>query len=181
MAADKKKTRGGADEDEALFRRAAGKVRRLQSDRVHHARKRPRPGPRTDPGAAGSGKDTISGPEAISETAGALHYAAPGVQNRVVRRLKRGQISVEDEIDLHGMRVTEAGDRLAGFLSDCARRELRCVRIIHGKGLRAGGSVLKENVVRWLRSRSDVLAYCSAHPRDGGTGAVNVLLKKSNA
>jgi len=95
-----------------------------------------------------------------------------------MRKLKRGQFDIEDELDLHGMRVKEAGQTLESFLSKCSNHGRRCVRIIHGKGLRTGGSVLKENVAQWLRLRSDVVAFCSAQPNDGGTGAVYVLLKK---
>ena len=101
-----------------------------------------------------------------------------GVQRKLVRQLKRGQIKIEEELDLHGMRVREAGVALDRFLSECSERGLRCVRIIHGKGLRSGGSVLKENVDQWLRLRSDVVAFSSAPPNDGGTGAMYVLLKK---
>ncbi|MGH8274288.1 MAG: Smr/MutS family protein [Gammaproteobacteria bacterium] len=110
----------------------------------------------------------------------ALAYVAPGVQKRVIRRLRRGQISVEAVLDLHGMTLAEAREEFARFLVNARARDLTCVRIIHGKGFRSGrrGPVLKRAVARWLSDRHEVLAYASARPMDGGTGAVYVLLRK---
>jgi DNA-nicking Smr family endonuclease len=85
---------------------------------------------------------------------------------------------IQDELDLHGLIVPDARAILAEFLASCARRGLRCVRIIHGKGLRSrnGQPVLKQKVAKWLMQRDDVLAYCQARPVDGGGGAAVVLL-----
>jgi DNA-nicking Smr family endonuclease len=83
------------------------------------------------------------------------------------------------EADLHGMRIHEAQRLLEDFLRDCRAGGLRCVRVIHGKGLRSSGghAVLKWEVDRLLRGHEAVMAFCSAQPRDGGTGAVYVLLR----
>ena len=180
MCADQKKPAPEQDDDGALFRRAAGRVRRLHDDRVRHERKRPRPAPRSRGDAEpGEGNGDPYASDAPSSH-GPLFYASPGVQRKVIRKLKRGQIRVEDEMDLHGMRVRQAGEALERFLSECTDRGVRCVRVIHGKGLRSGGSVLKENVATWLKLRGDVVAFCSATATDGGTGAVYVLLKKNS-
>lgn len=178
MCAFRKKPNPEHDDEAELFRRAAGSVRPLQSDRVQHERRRPKPAPsdRVDGNFPVDDRDPYA--TETPSAHGPLFYASPGVQHRLIRKLKRGQFDVEDELDLHGMRVKEAGQTLEGFLSKCSERGRRCVRIIHGKGLRTGGSVLKENVAQWLRLRSDVVAFCSAQPNDGGTGAVYVLLKK---
>lgn len=108
----------------------------------------------------------------------AAAFLRPGLQRRVLRKLKRGQYSVGAEIDLHGTTVAVAKRVLDDFLADCHRHHLHCVRIIHGKGRRSSnrGPVLKGKVDHWLRRRADVLAFCSARPVDGGTGALYVLL-----
>jgi DNA-nicking Smr family endonuclease len=107
-------------------------------------------------------------------------YARPGLQRTVMRRLRRGDYRIGAELDLHGMTADAARGELARFLREAIGRELRCVRIIHGKGLgsEGRGPVLKPRVARWLRQRDDVLAYCSARPADGGTGALYVLLRR---
>jgi len=107
-----------------------------------------------------------------------LVYHRAGVQMSVLKKLRRGQYRVQSEIDLHGLTVVEAKQVLRDFLADALDRRLRCVRIIHGKGLRSGhrGPVLKGVVSSVLRRVGAVVAYVSARQVDGGTGAVYVLL-----
>ncbi len=97
----------------------------------------------------------------------------------MLRRLRRGHYRVDGNLDLHGMNRARAQQAVAGVLADCAVRDRRCVRIVHGKGNGSpnSGPVLKRLLDGWLRRRRDVLAYCSARPADGGTGAVYVLLR----
>ena len=92
----------------------------------------------------------------------------------------RGRVAVRGQLDLHGMRSDEAHAALRDFLQEAQRRGLTCVRVIHGKGLRSSNRepVLKPKLARWLRQWEAVLAYCSAPPVAGGTGAVYVLLRK---
>jgi DNA-nicking Smr family endonuclease len=177
MCADQRKPKPDHDDDATLFRRAAAGARRLHSDRAHLDADRPRPAPRHRP-AEGSTERTDPYANYASSDQGLLFHASPGVQRRVIRMLKRGQIRIEDQLDLHGMRVKQAGEALESFLTNCSERGLRCVRVVHGKGLRTGGSVLRQNVATWLRLRNDVVAFCSATPNDGGSGAVYVLLRK---
>jgi DNA-nicking Smr family endonuclease len=107
-----------------------------------------------------------------------LVFAREGVQSTILRKLRRGQYRVQAEIDLHGLTVAEAKEALRTFLANALARHIRCVRIIHGKGLRSGhrGPVLKGAVSSVLRRVGPVLAYVSARQVDGGTGAVYVLL-----
>jgi DNA-nicking Smr family endonuclease len=107
-----------------------------------------------------------------------ISFRREGVQDRVLRRLKRGEYRVEDVCDLHGLRVEEAKQALREFLAQALARHLRCVRIIHGKGHGSGnrGPVLKNAVNMLLRNTAPVLAFTSARRVDGGTGAINVLL-----
>ena len=108
-----------------------------------------------------------------------LSYTRPGVGSDVVRKLRKGHWVIQDEFDLHGMRRDEARQALADFLREVTRRGLRCIRVVHGKGL---GSVNKEPVLKgmvhkWLVQKEEVIAFCQAKAVDGGSGAVIVLLK----
>ena len=111
-------------------------------------------------------------------TGEALAFHRPPIAAAVLRRLRRGDYRVQREIDLHGMTVVEAKLALREFLVSALEQRVRCVRIVHGKGLRSGhrGPVLKAAVNSVLRRTGAVLAYVTARPVDGGTGAVYVLL-----
>lgn len=116
---------------------------------------------------------------AVVDAGDELSFRRQGVRDDTARKLRRGQIPVQAELDLHGLTRHAAHDALRRFLNDCVLRNLRCVRVIHGKGLRSGlaGPVLKIVVNQWLRNIENVAAFASARPVDGGTGAVYVLLK----
>jgi DNA-nicking Smr family endonuclease len=116
--------------------------------------------------------------EWLVETGDELLFRRAHVPAKVLERLRRGEYAVEDEIDLHGLTSVAARDALREFLGEALLRRLRCVRVVHGKGLRSGprGPVLKHAVNVWLRRVDRVLAFASAPRRDGGTGAVYVLL-----
>jgi len=107
-----------------------------------------------------------------------LSYRRNGIQDAVMRRLRRGHYRVESELDLHGLIVPEAKQALREFLARAIARQCRCVRIIHGKGLGSGprGPVIKQAVNVILRRTEPVVAFCSARQVDGGTGAIYVLL-----
>jgi DNA-nicking Smr family endonuclease len=116
--------------------------------------------------------------ELLVETGDELLFRRATISGRTLRRLQRGEFRVEDEIDLHGLVSVEAREELRTFLNEAVHRGFRCVRVIHGKGLRSGprGPVLKHAVNTWLRKTHAVLAFASARQVDGGTGAVYVLL-----
>jgi DNA-nicking Smr family endonuclease len=126
----------------------------------------------TDSGEAASLDDAVAGSAALS-------FQRGGVRMQVMRRLKRGLIPTDDELDLHGLTQTAARDELADFIARSRDSGHRCVRVIHGKGYRSGarGPVLKTAVNLWLRRHTDVIAFSSARAIDGGTGAVYVLLR----
>jgi DNA-nicking Smr family endonuclease len=107
-----------------------------------------------------------------------LTFRRPQVQPAVLRKLRRGEYRVQREIDLHGLTVAEAKPALRNFLIHALEQHVRCVRIVHGKGLRSGhrGPVLKAAVSSVLRRTGAVLAFVSARQVDGGTGALYVLL-----
>jgi DNA-nicking Smr family endonuclease len=106
-------------------------------------------------------------------------FLRPGLGGDVLVRLRRGHWSVQGELDLHRLTSSEAHDALADFLCDARGRGLRCVRVIHGKGLSSPNRepVLKSKVRRWLSQWDEVLAYCEPPRHGGGGGAVVVLLK----
>lgn len=110
-----------------------------------------------------------------------LSYRAPGIGPDVLRKLRRGEWSMQAQIDLHGHRVEEAREALAAFLREAVKRGLRCVRVVHGKGLGSAGKVpvLKDKVRGWLAQRDEVIAFCQPRGADGGAGAVIVLLRPS--
>jgi DNA-nicking Smr family endonuclease len=114
----------------------------------------------------------------VSDTGDEISFRRAGVQDNVMRKLKRGEYRVEEVCDLHGLRVEEAKTALRMFLAEALARRLHCVRIIHGKGKGSGprGPVIKTAVNMILRKTAPVLAFTSARRIDGGTGAINVLL-----
>jgi DNA-nicking Smr family endonuclease len=175
------KSRQPTNEDAALFRRAIGKVRPLAHDRAQQPRAAPkaRPRPLEAPPVEDSLPDSAL-PE-LPERGEAMQFVRPGLQRRLTRRLRRGQLRIEEDLDLHGLTVSGAKRALERFLAECQASGRRCVRVVHGKGAGSatGRPVIKSHVDRWLRLRPEVLAFCSALPRDGGTGAVYVLLRSA--
>ncbi|HEX3848946.1 MAG TPA: Smr/MutS family protein [Steroidobacteraceae bacterium] len=136
--------------------------------------------PAVDARTRGGGADPADRDAGQVTREGALSFQRPGLGAAVIRRLRRGLIPVDDELDLHGHTESEARDRLAWFLAESRDAGHRCVRIVHGKGYRSGarGPVLKSAVNAWLRRHLDVIAFVSARPIDGGTGALYVLLRR---
>ena len=108
-----------------------------------------------------------------------LVYVRAGVPVQVLKQLRRGHWVVQDDLDLHGMTSSEARIATGVFLAECVQHGVRCVRIVHGKGLRSPNRqpVLKRKLGHWLVVRDEVLAFCEARPVDGGSGAVVVLLR----
>ena len=167
-----------------LFRRSIGEVTPLPD---HGRVQQPRPDP--EPIAqqflnderealAASLSDEID-VERLLEHDEALSFRRPGIAQETLARLRRGQWVAQARLDLHGLRREEARDAVARFLPQAVRDGLRCVRIIHGKGLGSINRkpVLKDKVLRWLVQRDEVIAFCQAPPHAGGAGALLVLLR----
>jgi len=110
-----------------------------------------------------------------------LSFRRTGMGPDVTRRLRAGQWSIQRQLDLHGLRVDEAREALGQFIRLAHRTGLRCVRVVHGKGLGSPGKtpVLKGRVQGWLVQKKEVLAFVQARPADGGAGALVVLLAPS--
>ncbi|AEI66475.1 Smr/MutS family protein [Corallococcus macrosporus] len=126
---------------------------------------------------AGQGDFDVSGTDEFIEGAG------PGIDRNLLRALRRGDFTVQGRLDLHGKTQVEARDALERFLSDSRRAKQRCVLVVHGRGLNSKDQipVLKERLKGWLSEKRIgrmVLAFATARPQDGGTGAVYVLLRR---
>lgn len=129
-------------------------------------------------------RDTLSDDPAWAqglETGEELQFRRNGLSTQYLRRLRRGHWKIQAHLDLHGLTSTEARQHTAAFLGEALRQGLRCVRIVHGKGLSSPNRepVLKKKVASWLAQREEVLAYCQAPAHEGGGGAVLVLLRGS--
>ncbi|HYD96349.1 MAG TPA: Smr/MutS family protein [Noviherbaspirillum sp.] len=117
--------------------------------------------------------------DTLLDTDHELSYARPGIGPEILRKLRRGEWVIQAQLDLHGMRREEAREALADFLRNAVKRGMRCVRVVHGKGL---GSVNKEPVLKskvrsWLVQKEEVIAFCQARAAEGGAGALVVLLR----
>jgi DNA-nicking Smr family endonuclease len=168
-------------EEARLFREAVRGVRPLRQHSVPPRKPKVRPRARfarADRAAVLRESLDPEGPDPEQFTGEALAFHRSQIPAAILRRLRRGDYRVQREIDLHGMTVAEAKLALREFLVSALEQNVRCVRIVHGKGLRSGhrGPVLKAAVSAVLRRTGAVLAYVSARPVDGGTGAVYVLL-----
>lgn len=119
----------------------------------------------------------------LLETDEHLSFRRPGIGPDVTRRLRRGDWAIQRELDLHGLRSDEARDALGRFVREAHRQGLRCVRVVHGKGLGSPGKepVLKHKVHSWLIQKNQVLAFVQARPAEGGAGALVVLLRPVHA
>ncbi len=168
----------------SLFQAAVGAVKPLPDKRtVHHAPKKPEPIPKQHQlDEAAALQEALSDEVDVTtllDTDEHLSFRRPGVGPDVAQKLRRGQWSIQRQVDLHGMRTDEAREALTTFIRDAHKQGIRCVRVVTGKGLGSPGKapVLKEKVHRWLVQKSEVVAFVQAQPAQGGAGALVVLLQ----
>ncbi|BCX89897.1 hypothetical protein MIN45_P2271 [Methylomarinovum tepidoasis] len=171
-------------EDEDLFREAMADARPLRCDKVpiRHAA-RPTPGQDYRREAARRPLDDSNflptsfieplPPHAI------LEYRRPGLQDGVFRKLRRGEYPAEALLDLHAMTVEQARREVYHFVQTCLQQSVRCALIIHGKGTPQSPGLLKGCLLRWLPLLPEVMAFHSAPRHQGGSGALYVLVRKS--
>ncbi len=170
-------------DDLALFKQAVKDARPLHSKRVNFQAPLPKPIPkqflRDERQALADSLSDGYIPSHELETGEELLYLRQGQSPVILSKLRRGNWVIQASIDLHGLVADEARLYVAEFLADCKKRDIRCVRIVHGKGLgsRNREPVLKHKLRNWLMQKDEVLAYAQAKPQDGGSGAVIVLLK----
>lgn len=164
-------------DDDADFSGMIPGVKRMRNDRVNLYRQRERisfvPRPRQAEDSVEHDPGTMSKPARSA-------FFNPGMQKKLQRRIRQGQIRPEDSLDLHGHRQAEAIDALEAFVGHAQRAGYRMVIVIHGQGYRSQTeSVLKPLVQRWLANRPEVLGWCPAQPQDGAAGASYVYLRAS--
>ena len=175
-----------ADDEARTFRAAVRDVTPLAQTSLSEGLAKPKPRARARRVSA-SATDSLdesmpligATPEQAITGDNALAFQRGGVRTQVMRRLRRGLLPIEAELDLHGLTQSAARSLLAEFIVHSRDAGCRCVRIIHGKGYRSGarGPVLKTAVNSWLRRHLDVIAFVAARAIDGGTGALYVLLR----
>lgn len=183
-AAEAERQRRELEREVNLFRNSIGDVQPLNAaPRVVHVPTKPTPIARqriADDQAVL--KESLSDEfsiETLLETDDALSYARSGVGPDVLKKLRSGGWVTQDQLDLHGLRVDQAREAIGQFIRDAVKRGVRCVRIIHGKGLGSMDKkpVLKNKVRSWLVQKDEVIAFCTARAADGGSGALMVLLR----
>ncbi|MFA7292828.1 MAG: Smr/MutS family protein, partial [Rhodocyclaceae bacterium] len=175
------------NDPQALFRHVVGDAAPLPDRNLAIVEKPlPPPHPRQrEEDEAAALRESIDAPLSFQDrldTGDESVYLHEGVSRRVLADLRRGRWIIQDELDLHGLTRDEARSALAPFLAQALARGLRCIRLIHGKGLGSPGRepVLKHLSRGWLMQRAEILAFCQAKPQDGGEGALLVLLRNQN-
>ena len=171
-------------EDLALFRESVGTVRPVRRDKVLLVKHREKPRPFPKPAPVDPEEllpeigDVDIAPVGREDT---MSYAAPGTQKNVLKKLRKGHYGLDAAFDLHGMNSHEARQQLLLFLQRAVTKGYRCIHVVHGKGYRSSDPhpILKNHLSYWLRQHNNVLAFCSAPLRDGGAGALYVLLQVS--
>ncbi len=171
-------------DDIALFKEEIGAIEHLDHNKIRPITNQPKPIPRFRQQRLEQDVDDTFSENYESRTVGSeetLNFRRSGIQHRLFSRLRTGQIQIEAELDLHGMTIPIAHESLAKFLHECQHNTIRCVRIIHGKGWgsKHHKPILKTKLNSWLQQEQDVLAFCSAPIEGGGTGAVYVLLRRT--
>lgn len=171
-----------------LFAHSVGPVAALKTqDKVQHAPAPPAPEPRQrQQDEAAALREALSDEVDVASlllTDDGLAFRRTAVPADVLVRLRRGQWSIQAELDLHGLRRDEARDALATFIHQARQRGQRCVRVVHGKGHGSPGRqpVLKDKVQRWLAQSAAVIAFAQAARGEGGSGALVVLLDGSTS
>ena len=187
LEAQAKERRAAAARREAehqLFSRAVGAIRPLRTrERLHLSDPPPLPLPVQHwLDEERVLRESISDDFDVStllDTDDQLSFRRPGIGVEITQRLRAGHWSIQRQLDLHGLRVDEAREALGQFIRNAHKNGMRCVRVVHGKGLGSPGKspVLKSRVQRWLVQKNEVLAFVQARPMDGGAGALLVLLQ----
>ncbi len=167
--------------DESLFLAEMVDVTPLRSDNKIKIRKKPKIPARktTEEDYRFAIDDVFSNAEIIEDCPDILSFSRSGLQHKVLKKLRQGKHPIEHALDLHGLTVEQARKELLEFLGECEAAGVSHAIIVHGKGFRSKEKpVIKPMVNRWLRAVDNVLAFHTAQPKDGGSGAVYVLLKK---
>ncbi len=173
------------EDDSTLFSKMTRGVRPLnKTDRADLSTQRlpPHTNNREDGDNNLAGYDSTI-PLEIVEPEEILFYLRNQLPHSTLRKFRRGELCSSMELDLHGLNSAEAATELQHFIDEAIRHEMRCFLLIHGKGRSSSSQlpILKSRVNQWLRQREEIIAFCSARQRDGGSGALYVLLKRNRS
>ncbi len=174
-----------SDEDKKLFRNSIGKVESLKNpdDKIRHPRPKLRLAIRKALREESTFLDLMSDDTnwINSDPESEMRYARDGVSSKLLRRLAQGDFLPDDTIDLHGLTASSARDELQMFLYSALKRNLFCVKIIHGQGNSSKNDpVIRGLIDRWLRLQIDVLAFANPPQRYGGRGVTLCILRAQN-
>ena len=176
-----------SDNEKDLFREAVKNVKplKIKSKTIDTSSKKPKPKPIAKKSIDDERQvllDALSDEYIFDdvESEEGLLFLRSGHSPEILKKLKKGYWVVQGSIDLHGMISQEAKSYIVDFIQDCKKRHIRCIRIIHGKGIGSKNKepVLRKKVKNWLAQKDEVIAYAQAPKHDGGSGAVIVLLKQ---
>ena len=173
-------------EELEFFKQSVGNVKAIKKD-AWLLRSDPKPKPKPLPksqqiditGKLQEHRDVFADNVFAEDT---LSFIENGLQKDVLKKMRQGYFGADAQLDLHGLTSQQAKQQLLHFLHFCVEDGCRCVHIIHGKGYRSENNVpiLKNHLNKWLRQHNDVQAFCSALPKDGGSGAVLILLRQND-
>ena len=166
------------NDDFDLFKQAMADVTPIEHDKIP-SHKKPRPISRRPVDPIDSIEDTLSD-DFVPECGDYLEFVRPGVQKSLIKQIRNGKLAVEHHIDLHGKTRDQARKKLLAFIKSAQQNHYKLICVVHGKGYNSedGRPVLKALVNKWLQNIEDVLAFTTAQPNDGGTGAVYVLIRR---
>ena len=178
---DKPDENTDADDGADLFREFVKDITPISQDKIDpdsgEKKRKPKPQARKVAQRSSFGELEYATPVEPDEV---LSFARDGLQPKLMNRLKKGQYPIEGKIDLHGKSIELAGESLQQSIHSAVAGGLRCILVVHGRGMGSHNRkpAIKTHVNQWLRESRDVLAFHSALPQHGGTGAAYVLLKR---
>mgnify|MGYP001162198808 CR=1 FL=1 len=172
-----------SDEDKKLFRDAVGNIERIKNNSNNNCKK-----PKPLPSVRKNDEDSTDNDYEINDTSSYLDkvdgnteikFCIAGENNRIFKRLRQGKIKYKDKLDLHSLTVSEAKKDLGRFINNSSYLYPDCVLIVHGKGYGSKNNlpIIKNQLNQWLRDEAAVWGFHSAQPKDGGTGAIYLILK----
>jgi len=166
--------------DLQFFREQMHDVEPINSDRVEHSVKKPKIRPVKQAHEAKANDELQFSTEHVPECEVILRFERPGLQKPLLKKFRQGKMLIEASLDLHGYTAEQARTAMIRFMQQCHQEQIKIACIVHGKGFGSNGKqpVIKPLVNKWLRELPEVLAFSSAQPKDGGTGAVYVMLRK---
>lgn len=170
-----------SDADSQLFRQTIGQVKKIKHNSVTLKPKPLKPIPKEKLLESNFNTNPIEKVKLQLTAEAKVSFLAAGLQRNLLKQLQCGYFELDVSLDLHGLNSYQAQKSTARFLHECIENGYRCVHIVHGKGYRSEANypVLKNDLNIWLRNHIDVQAFCSATPKEGGTGAMLVLLSVS--